>query len=495
MAAIVKDRNLILIIVWVVLLIGIFCVPQSIHRALWIDDLYSLTTAEESIPGMLHLLKAYKPLYYDHPPLYFMMLHAVLYWGNSPLVLRMISLVTMGISIIICAWAVYRITGLFAAAFILCLLLALHPTVCYQATNVRMYGLFMLLTTAALWFVYRISRQTEKHRGVLTICLALLLSASVYTSYFGILFTVGVGVSGLLWTLFPGTFVPQTKRAGESVLIACALAALFTLPWTPTILKLFSLESKLEPYPTSRISQAVETCIDFGGTLVGVIYCLSGIVFLFLFDMHRKEWGQALIAFCVIPYILLVVMSPPHRIPHLRYIIFAVPVVIAAAVIGWTAFARRVIKSSRGVVVFVFFITIIPVPFNYARLHATVFKPVPDWWAAAQIIEDNARPEEIILTGGYLSGEAIVYHLDNPQNFSFIHYVTDLEPFRKYCSDPRVVWYVNAAPLPDEYEAIRSHYFPYRIYFEGNGGVGLIQVCSKREFTLPDGSPAPYHAP
>lgn len=490
-----KDIPIIVLGICAVIFVVVFCGKQATYRALWTDELYSLTTAEEDIGKMLYLLWHYKPFYFDHPPLYFILLHSVLYWGNSPLLLRSISLVST--IIVIALWSVYlyRHEGSLALSIAFCLLLSLHPTICFQATNVRMYAFFLLITSCAILLLLKIPALPPRRRTPIMIVLSLLLAASIYTSYFGILFVLGVFIIGMVWMFFPSVINQKTTHAGVVVLLSCVFCLFLISPWFPSVFRLLQSDVHRATFPVPRLKQFVDLLVDLGGTPMGLAILVMGWCAFFLFQKQRLEWTLLLISFFIIPLILLTILTPSDRAILLRYIIFGVPLVIVGSVRGWSLLARKVFRKRVFSIAFVTSIILLPTPFNYIHLHNTRFKSVPDWWAAAKIIEMNARSDEIILTGGYLSGEAIVYHLKNPTDYTFVHYVTDIDPFYLYCKDPRVVWYVNAAPLPEAYRKIINRYFPYRVSFEGNQGLGLIEVCAKKPFTLPWGGKSPYYEP
>ena len=105
---------------------------------------------------------------------------------------------------------------------------------------------------------------------------------------------------------------------------------------------------------------------------------------------------------------------------------------------------------------------------DYAKCH--------HWW------KEYAESDDIILTGGFLSGEALVYHLDQPEQYRFLHYVTAFETFKIAAETPEVMWYVNAAPLPAEFRTVVDQAFPHQVTLEGNAGISAILVASKRDF-------------
>ncbi len=455
------------------------------------DELFSLTTSEENIGTILRLLWSYTPSYYDHPPLYFILLHSVLYWGNSPLLLRLISIVSMGLVAGVWAiWILQRYNSLLYAILIIPLMLV-HPAAGFQATYVRMYALFMFLTSSAVLLALRIPTTVGRERIASAIGVAFLIAASIYTSYFGLMFTLGIALLGVTW-IVPPSSPPAQRSAGRYLVAACVAGIVLTIPWLPAIFRLMTTPGGHRLFPTTRFQQMITVLSEIGGTWAFALYCGAGIVFLVVFSSNRSRWIQLLCFLFIIPLVILVVFTPDQRNVMVRYILFALPVIIVAGYVGWIHIIEHVCTDKKRRVISLLVITLLALLINAHHLYTKQLASLPDWWAAAEIIEHNAASDEIILTGGVLSGEAIVYHLENPADYSFIHYVTKYEKFVRHCRDPRVVWYINAAPLPEEYRAAVDRYFPYRVRFPGNRGICMIEIFSKTLFTLPDGTPAPH---
>lgn len=475
------------------LLVGLFVAPNAAHRALWLDELFSLTTAEEHPGRIVELLSQYRPGYFDHPPLYFLLLHAVLFVGNSPLILRTLSLLFVAGAVALWGGLLWRRgVGTGVALATVCLL-DFHPIIRWQAANVRMYALLLLLTSAATVLVFRFPEWKERKTRVAAAGgISLLLAAGVYTSYFAILFGIGVGIVGVVQALGLGAKGKAGRRDGFWLMGSCLGAAVLSLPWLPVLLRLLGSEAGASPATT--IHSLGEKCaflIELCGTPFGAGWTALGLVGLFTRVENRREWVIVMSGLVVVPLLLLFVLIPPARSLDVRYLIFAIPPLASGAVVGWKRLADSLphrFSRYRGVLAAA--VILLPVPFAAHHLDSTLFRKVPDWWGVAKILETQAHPDEIILTGGYLSGEALVYHLQHPEKFNFINYVTDLDQFYLCCRDPRVVWYVNAAPLPEAYRKIVDRYFPHRAFIEGDAGMGPIQVYAKKSFTLPSGKPA-----
>ncbi len=492
---------------WAVFLVVLIGFPSATRRALWTDELYSLATAEESVAEILRLTAAYQTGYFDHPPLYFIALRGALFWSATPLALRALSLLC-GAALLALWSGEFRRQGLrpleAAAA---CALIATHPQLAFLSTFARMYApLALLLGGGAALLLFRLletpCREEEGETAALSrrgwghaAALGALLAAALYTSYHTAFLMAGLAILAAIWVLRPSLAgAPQGRSARWLLPAALALAALLAAPWAPTWLRLAGAEEGAGP-PGSipRMEQFVTEALSLGGGgPLGAVSLAGGWIALITFvpGAARRRWIALLAVFVIAPFALQALLLPAHRLVQVRYAIYAVPVALAGAAVGWAALGRSLALPAAWSRWIALLLLLAPVPFNAARLHSTFLREVPDWWAVAETLEREARPEEIILTGGYLSGEAVVYHLREPGRFSFQHYVTRYDEFLASCRDPRIVWYVNAAPLPPDFAAVVSQYFPWRAWLEGNGPGGRILLAAKKPFHLPGGAPA-----
>jgi hypothetical protein len=474
------------------ILVAISAGPASLHSALWTDELFSLATAELPPDRMLSALHRVEQGWYDQPPLYFLLLRAVLAMGNDPLTLRLPSMIFVAAMAGLWGILLRRRGAPLAVAIAFEAWLAWHPLIRFHAGSVRMYALLLLETAAIFWMVMDLLRAGMRPPAIAAIGLVGLLTASIYTSYFAGPLAVGIALLGATAAIRPGWWRGKPERqthrrlAGWFILAACAVCGLLLLPWTPAILRVMALERPhvhLTSQDRWREFSGIMLQLAGGGPAAAVL----GLGWLgVLLDRRRRQpWCWALIGWMAIPTLILFGLNPASYEFHPRYLIFLAPPLAAAGASGWLAILRRFRWNRRLRTAVVTGLLLCGAVAGEFRARATFLAPMPDWWGAAQILEANARPEEIILTGGYLTGECLVYHLDHPERYSFYHYVTQYAAFAGYCRDPRVVWYVNAAPLPEAYREVVESSFPHRLEFAGNRGFSTILAASKKPFSVP----------
>jgi len=371
------------------------------------------------------------------------------------------------------------------AAVALAALLACHPLVLFAATFVRMYALVFALGALLPLCIRALSGDDRRRRLAGAAGVALLGAAGIYTSYFALLAGAGVALWAALWLARPATFGLKGRQPAVWLLGAGGAGALLAAPWIPVILRLLSAESNLPATDVSRASEFLRLVRDLCGSWAGGAVLLAGWAMALRGEEGRREWLGPFLGMVVVPVALLFALTPAGRPLDARYVIFSLPVLWSGAAAGIVTLlaGRRRAGAAAGLAACL-------LAFHAWTARTGQLAPKPDWWAVAAILERDARPGDVVLTGGYLSGEAVVYHLREPDRFEFLHYVTKLDQFTRACANPRVAWFVNAAPLPDAYRTVVEVNFPRRIHIEGNGPMGGITVASKRPFSEPP-SPTP----
>ena len=474
---------------------------SAARRALWTDELFSLVTAEGSPREILRNLAAYQPGFFDHPPLFFLLLREVLFLGNSPLLLRLLPLLFATVAAATVGVCLRRRGTPRAAAFAVVAAFVACPAVLFPATFVRMYSLVAALSAGLMWCVSEVASHpvVVRHTRWLGVSIALLLAAMFYTSYFALILGATLGLVAAAWIAAPRV-AGGTRAAGVVLLLALVLALLLYLPWFPAVARLVGGESAT---PSGAVKTDLAARLQFparflwslGGSWVANCVLLAGWSSMMWRSGNRRFWAACALAAIVMPAIVLAAAAPAQRPLAPRYLVFALPWAWTGAALGWIKGldAARLRRLTPGAVAALAFAA--TVPFTLAQSWREFMRPAPDWWEAAGIIERHARRDEVILTGGFLSGEALVYHLREPDRFSFHHYVTGMDPFYLECRSPQVVWYVNAAPLPRAYEDIVRRYFPWSVRMEGNMGADGILVCAKKPFSLSGGTAAEHREP
>lgn len=470
-------------------------------RALATDELFSLLTAEGSFREILQNLSAYQPGYFDHPPFFFLLLHGVLPFGNSPLMLRLLPLLFAAGAIGILGMVLRRQGLSWCLTLSVQCAFASVPLILQQGTFVRMYSLVTFLSMLLFLILLRQVPNTRSSFFKQVISIGFILSLLVYTSYFAGLLGVGVGCFGLL-QIARGRLQKNVTLiwSGSAILLGCLVAFLLYLPWLPTVWRLLNAEAEAQrPVVLGMAGRFIflyQYFLGLSGHLTGVVVLLCGWGGLLVYHTRKVEFGMMLGAFVFVPLITLAFFTPETRPLGVRYLVFTFPLIWIGAAMGWHQLfnlprVSRRLKPHWQMVVFLLF-----VPFGLYQSYSGGLKPVPDWWEAASIIERHATDREDILTGGFLSGEAMVYHMNNPDDFQFLHYITEMDPFYLACRSPKTVWYINAAPIPESYQAIVERYFPYGAHFAGNLPISRqISIYAKKKFQLSTGETSVFKEP
>lgn len=481
------DRRALVLLVCCLAAAGILFTRHSVLNALWMDELFSLMTAGEPPREMVRLLSSYHPGSFDHPPLYFLLLRTVAMLSDAPLVLRLPSMVFAAAAAAIVGSFSGRGSAGIAGRLACAMAFLTMVTVADAATFVRMYALVVLASAGLLSALRRGIEGTRREALPWLALSACLMSALVYTSYFALLLAVGVAGTAAVCLA-----MPRAREAAARILLAGAVASVLSLGWVPAIVRMSGHETRGAAEPVARVLQTLKVLFDMsGGNAVGVAFLVAGWTGTMMRERGRGFLCAAFAAGFLVPLLLLAVLSPPQRVIHARYVIFAIPVLYAGAACGVSHLLRRL---PRPELAFAALLSVVAAA-NAWTSARTVLVRVPDWWRVAETIEAGAAPREIIMTGLSMTGEALVYHLREPERFSFLHYQTDLDAFYVAARDPRIVWYVNSSPLPPPYEAIVNRYFPWRADVVGNRPMGTIMIAAKRPFAVPGQGDAPYHEP
>ncbi|MHB1988410.1 MAG: glycosyltransferase family 39 protein [Acidimicrobiales bacterium] len=210
---------------------------------LWLDEALTVNIAREPISRIPGLLR-----HDGAPPLYYFLLH---FWmklfGTGDVASRSLAGV-LGVINLPVGWVTgYRMGARSwslaeatdeerrasaergrITAWSVTLLLASSPFAVYYDTEVRMYGLVLLLGTLG---VLVITSLLARPRWTAAIALAAVASALLYSHYWG-LYLCAVTGAGALWYSWRGPHV----RAARYAVLGLVLAALSFVPWLPTLL-------------------------------------------------------------------------------------------------------------------------------------------------------------------------------------------------------------------------------------------------------------------
>lgn len=471
-----------------------YCGHQAATRALWTDDVHSLRIAEEPPAEMIAELSSGAAFFYEYPPLYFLLLHQVLKFGDGPFLVRLPSLTFTVLALAIWAWFA-RSRGL---PLLLCIaavvLAATHPMLAFQAIGVRMYAMLLLLATIPMVVCggshpaaqAKTSGELWTTRIRQMVPIGAVLALACYTAYFGLVVCAALALVAFLWLVVPRLGPAKARNVALILIGSCVIAGLLYLPWVSIAVKTLRGASTLDLPATSHEARYLALMREIPGTTIGAVMLAIG--WIALCALGPQRWRRAFLCSLapgILTLALLLLFSPSYRAIFTRYVLFMIPPIYLGAVGGWYMIARKInLKPAQSTAVAVV-ATIALCSVQIAAGQRTVFAPTPDWWAAARLVETQAGKNEVILTGGYMSGEAMLYHMKNPEQFQFRHYASTFEEFEKACHDPNVIWSVNAQAFPPRFASCHDDAFPHRIAFPGNAGLGMIQISCKHPFTVP----------
>jgi hypothetical protein len=304
------------------------------RQPLWYDELYTAQVARLSWADLWHLVRtgtgptAYLP---DVPPSFNAPYYAVMHpwtalFGDSPLALRLPSLLCAAAAASVVVLVVRTVAGRLAGV-LAGLLVATGPLLVEQSVEARSYGMAVLATAlaalgAARWSVGR--------PGL-------------------VLLGVAGAVAGLLhWFALPavaglvvGAFV---ARRSWQALLAGALAAVPTL-----VLVLLSRSHHGAGAPTPAAVGLRLPGFALNDWAVGVRPLVAVTVVLALVGAWRRSW--LLLAWLVVPLVLITGAELARPLYYPRYLLPALLALAALAGVGLASVAARIGRAGPALVV------------------------------------------------------------------------------------------------------------------------------------------------
>jgi uncharacterized membrane protein len=213
-------------------------------RSIWVDEAISVHQAHMSLGGMLDNLRATD----RHPPLHYLILWlTVRFFGDGEVAVRGPSILA-SLALIPAMFAAGRElfdrrTGLVAAGFA-----TVAPLVVWYGQEARMYALFMLLGTVALWAQVKVLRDGRNRYWV---AYAGTTIALLYTHYFAV---IPIAIQQLVFA------IAAWKRAQAGL----PIRRLMTGVWL-TWLALLIAAAPLAPFAYEQFSQSQSAGMGFGG--------------------------------------------------------------------------------------------------------------------------------------------------------------------------------------------------------------------------------------
>jgi uncharacterized membrane protein len=213
-------------------------------RSIWVDEAISIHQAHMSLGGMIDNLRATD----RHPPLHYLILWlTVRLFGDGELATRGPSIIASAALIpamFVTGRELFdRRTGLVAAGFV-----TIAPLVVWYGQEARMYALFMLLGTVALWAQVKVLRDGRNRYWV---AYAAATIAMLYTHYFA---AIPIAIQQIVFA------VAAWKRAQAGL----PIRRLMTGVWI-TWIALLVAAAPLASFAHEQFSHSQAAGMGFGG--------------------------------------------------------------------------------------------------------------------------------------------------------------------------------------------------------------------------------------
>ena len=362
----------------------------NLNQSLWLDEATQVLLSREPLGNIIFNHAA------DfHPPLSYILMHYWLFFNDSEIWLRLLSVI-FAISTI---WIVYKFssevfnrkTGLLSA-----LLLSIAPYYIYYSQEIRMYSEATFFATLSIYSFYKLTKENKITTSLIYILSSVALIYTHYDGFFLIatqLVYLGVTKKNLL-PLF-------LKRISFIIL--------FWLPWLPQFLKQLEAGSNINQYlpgwnnvlSTTPYKALPLTFfkfsfgrIDFDNKIIYIfvamiIFSVFGFVFFQAIRKIKKDDEKLIIYWLLIPLTCAMLISLKLPIYQPFRILFVLPAFYILLAVGILNFSKL-----RKIFLFTVF------GISLAGLSMYYINPKysrEDWKGAANFIINNSSLDTVVI--------------------------------------------------------------------------------------------------
>jgi hypothetical protein len=327
------------------------------ERSFWIDEAISVQQAQMSLGDMLRDLQHTDV----HPPLHHLVLWVMVrLFGTAEWAMRLPSVV-FGAALVPVLYGLAREVFDRRTALVAAALVVPAPFLVWYSQEARMYSLFMLVGTAAIWAQVAALR---RGRWAAFVAWGALSAALVWTQWFALL-PLAVQQGATVWHL-----VRRRHEAGTGRLVARWLASLLVLallvaPLLPFLMGQLSAyggrgAGLSAPSAAGADSSSVAGGLSAYAVIANVAWALLGyhsddvmlrlgalwplamLACLLLLGRRLTGWTRLLLAVAVLPGVALFAIAHAKRdLFELRYFVLAAPLLLVLVARAATTLARR----------------------------------------------------------------------------------------------------------------------------------------------------------
>ncbi len=388
-----------------------------------------------------------------HPPLYYLLLHAWLVFGQDEFALRLLSALASTLTVpVIYSWGHElfrehwgerraRQIGLLAAT-----LFVFAPFQLAYAQEARMYSLFVLLCTTSSWLLVRARRSDHPRAWILY---ALVIAAALYTDYFAVFVIAAHGL--WLWLHAPGQLTAALKHWAAAMLLCLILFA----PWLLTfITQARAVAAGYWVAPPTILNPLISLHLFLVGhalpgvplTIIGLFLSLTivGIIISVLLRAARAETMPALVFLLLavfLPVGATFIISQVRSIYLDRALLFTAPPLYL--LVAWTAQSIRPSVMGRAMLAALVLMMIV----GQAAYHLDPSFTKPPVRMVADLLREEVEPGDIVIhtsEGSFLPAR---YYLPTlPQSLA----PDAPDEVRNNAPSQAIAWALGGAPRPVE---------------------------------------------
>jgi 4-amino-4-deoxy-L-arabinose transferase-like glycosyltransferase len=383
-------------------------------QSFWSDEGISLNRASLALGEMLATMPV------EHMPGYFVALHGWrLLIGDHDFGLRFLSLVPSVLAVALVyrlavdldkSWPVRWRVGVIAAA-----LMATSWFQVWYAQEARMYSWLLACALLASWALWRLL-YAERRRLIFAALYTLAITLGVYLHFYGFLLPIAHTVFVMGWLL-----VTHRWRVGLAWLGASMASVVLFLPWLPRALGIFGFGGWRESGNPQEIPWrylAAYTAGDampapLGGWLPWFSLALA-VVGTIIWWRQRTSAGLFLLTSCLVPLGVIYLLAVRNPDFHERYAIAitgSLTILVASGVAGldvniwrsrnseqWAVNSGQWVGAMPTLIVVALLLAANLAALQRQSSDATLHKP--DFRAAAQRIQQQQQPADVILVDG-----------------------------------------------------------------------------------------------
>jgi 4-amino-4-deoxy-L-arabinose transferase-like glycosyltransferase len=399
--------------------------------SLWLDEATTLGSARRSLFEIWNFLSMNE----FTPPLFFWMEHAMLTFGDSETVLRLVpalsGILTIPIFYAIGVELLDRKAGILAAA-----LLTFSPFAIFYSQEARAYSTMLFFLSVAFYFFLR-TRRTGARRDALLF--GIFSSISLWTHLFAsvpvvALFILGFGMKG--------REIQRDVRAALPMAISALAFVLLSLPLLLSALQIFTTLTGRGPSFGVMGPEIISlTLIQISGFSPILAWVLTLLFVIGIASLYPVSRGKALVLPFVLVFFLVMSVLLSYRMSMVPRYLTGLLMVFLPGIALTIRPACTLFRSRRlvyGALALVFLINL-PALYGY---YSTPQKD--DWRGLAQEVTSVAAPGDLLIAiPGYIR-QPLDYYYRNETRGTLEFGVTRVEEAEGVigANPGRTVWFV-----------------------------------------------------